>query len=945
MVKNQVVKNPRSEFLKLLEKNRVTAEGAPYTHVSFDPAGKYYIREKKRGNSLCREDFLTLYCNTISKKDANGKKVILTIAEKLGGVAPFRVDIDLKLPADGKKKPHRHYTDEIVEHILALIIQIIESYVDLTRADDYDDEVEEDLSCYYSVVLEKPDARFEDGLIKDGFHIHFPYFLVDSWTNRRIHQELAKKMEIEEVWKDTPFKEQKGLLDADASDRNTWMMYGSSKKKDAVPYTIIASEDSRKFYDKDLNRITPDEMFEKEMQGRAKKVDYYLPRFLSIGGEGKRATPLKNSIMQLKEAEIRSAKRKASQNSIKIKGDTAQNLTLLQKSGIMDMISPDRAYDYREWYRIGQALYTVSKGSQEGMDLWVEFSKRWDKFKDDSECQILWGKMKENNWHMGWLLKCAGTDSPEKYNEWKRQGVDELIKMCLRDPKPTEYDVAQVFNKVFAGRFICASSKANEWYEFKDHRWRQLDGTLEVQKTLPSELINLFLQYDRKLSKQMSGDESVNKTHLDTEKKRCGEIIHQLKTEAFQKKVIRQCALFCHDPTFLEKKDENKNLWVCENGVLDLAEGIFREGKPEDYCTYSCGLYYREYDKDDEDVKTIEKFFEEVFVNENLRRFFMDNICSVMEGGNPRKTFVIGTGSGSNGKSVTYSLFKKLCGDYCITFPQELFILGGGQNASGSARPEISRVRGRRAAVVNELSKKDKINIRVLKELTGNDSFFGRGLYSGGGEIKPMFKLFLHSNEPPEMAGDDEASWARAEFVDFESKFVLPDKVHDYPPVPNKREDQMKAKLFHGDGSLAERLEDLAPALLWLCFERYKLYKKRPMVIPKEVIRSTKNQRIKNDFYHQFVNDRLEKVKEGDKENLKLSDAFISFGEWMKESHPHSVEKISRDHFQTELSKKIGKIKFKGKVKFWVGWKLADEDDEEGKEGDEGEKEESQKSS
>jgi len=935
------VKNTKSDFLKQLEKCRVTEKGAPYTHVSFDPAGRYYIREKRASakskdeeEKMSKENFLTYYCNAVSRKN-----VVLTIAEKPSGVTPFRVDIDLKLPADGKKKPRRYYTDEIVEHIIRIIHQIIESYVDPTKMEDYDEDGEEDHSCYYAIVLEKTDARFEDGVMKDGFHLHFPFFFVDSWTNTKIHHELAKQMQVEAVWKKTPFKDQEGILDAEAANHNTWMMYGSAKKKDAEPYRVSSPPDGeeweRKFYDENVERISPEKMFESEMQGRARKVDYYLPRFLSIRRDGRKATPLKKEIVDLREAEIRSAKRRASQNSVtKVNGNTAQDLATLQNGGIIEMISADRAYDYKEWFRIGQALYTVSKGSQEGLDLWIDFSKKWDKYKDDSECQVLWGRMKENIWHMGWLLKCASVDSPDQYNEWKKQGVDELIKKCLQDSKPTEYDVAQVFNKVFSGRFICASSKGNEWYEFREHRWRKLDGTLEVQRVLPSELINLFLQYDRKLSKKMSGENSASKSHLDTEKKRCEEIIHQLKTNAFQKKVIHQCALFCHDPTFLDKKDENKDLWVCENGVLDLKEGIFRDGKPEDCCTYSCGLFYPRNESEVasmmEDVRTVQNFFEEVFVNESLRNFFMDNICSIMEGGNPRKTFIIGTGSGSNGKSITYALLRALCGDYCISFPQELFILGGGKNSSGGARPEITRVRGRRMAIVNELSKKDQINIRILKELTGNDTFFGRGLYSDGGEIKPMFKLFLHTNEPPEMAGDDEASWERAEFVDFESKFVLATKRHKFPPVPKTREERMKAKLFDADDSLLRRVQDLAPALLWLSFERYKLFKKTPMKIPMEVRKSTEAQKNRNDFYHQFVADRLKQTKEGDKENLKLLDAFTSFGEWMKESHPHAVEKNSKDHFQTELSKKIGKIKFKGRTKFWTGWKLADEDDEEG---------------
>ena len=920
----------KSTVSKFLDRKRVVEQGAPYTHVSFDPPGKYYIKDQELN------EFFTVYCNSLIKKIEG-----LTIAEKPSAVGPFRIDVDLKTPnivKDKKGEPMRYYTENKVKDIIRIIHSIIEEYVDLTNQEEYDADAGEDFSPYQCVFLEKPSARIEDGILKDGFHLHFPFFFVDSWTNTKIHLELNKRMEIEGIWKNTPFEEQKEILDSNASNYNTWMLYGSAKKANGTPYL------AKHFYNPDLDEIKPEDFFAEDMEGRKSTAKYYLPRFMSIRGI-KRATPLKRDILNLRDAEIRAAKRRATQHSVASTNNAqaAQELTMLQQGEIMNMISPERADSYREWYRIGQALYTVSHGGQEGLDMWIDFSKNWDRFKE-GECEILWSKMKKNNWHIGWLLKCASQDSPDRYKEWRDQGIEHLIKKCLQEPKPTEWDLAQLFHKIFEKRFICANSKNKEWYEFKDHRWRKLDGILEVQRVLPTELISVFIDYKRRLLKKMRND--TQNSSLAAEEMKCGAVISHLKTNSFQRKVISQCEFLCHDSEFLAKKDENKNLWVCENGVLDLKEAIFRDGKPEDYCTYSCGLHYQEYENNDEDVKAVNKFFDEVFVNPNLKNFFLDNICSIMEGGNPQKSFIIGTGSGSNGKSITYSWVRAMCGDYCITFPQALFIMGN-SDSSGAARPELSRIRGRRIAMVNELSKKDKINIRVLKELTGNDTFFGRGLYSEGGEIKPMFKLFMHTNEPPEMAGDDEASWERANFVDFQSKFVLPAKLKEWP-VPKERDEQIRIKRFHADQTLADRADELAPAFLWMMFKRYKMFKQHPMVTPEEVTVATNKQRIKNDFYQQFVEDRLEKVtpskrkrEEGEEDSgkkkkkeplviLKIAEAHTAFNEWFKETHPQALEKVSQEHFRIELSKKIGNNKIKGRTKYWAGWKIAEEDDEEG---------------
>ena len=57
------------------------------------------------------------------------------------------------------------------------------------------------------------------------------------------------------------------------------------------------------------------------------------------------------------------------------------------------MISDDRAADYSDWMTIGWTLFNISDGTQEGLNLWLEFSKRCtDKF-DEAGCRYEWSKM------------------------------------------------------------------------------------------------------------------------------------------------------------------------------------------------------------------------------------------------------------------------------------------------------------------------------------------------------------------------------------------------------------------------------------------------------------------------------------------------------------------------------------------------------------------------
>jgi hypothetical protein len=44
---------------------------------------------------------------------------------------------------------------------------------------------------------------------------------------------------------------------------------------------------------------------------------------------------------------------------------------------------------------------------------------------------------------------------------------------------------------------------------------------------------------------------------------------------------------------FINNLDSNPYLFGCENGVIDLTNGFeFRDGKPDDMVSLSCGIHY-----------------------------------------------------------------------------------------------------------------------------------------------------------------------------------------------------------------------------------------------------------------------------------------------------------------------------------------------------------------
>jgi phage/plasmid-associated DNA primase len=85
----------------------------------------------------------------------------------------------------------------------------------------------------------------------------------------------------------------------------------------------------------------------------------------------------------------------------------------------------------------------------------------------------------------------------------------------------------------------------------------------------------------------------------------------------------------------------------------------------------------------------------------------------------------------------------------------------------------------KRFGFLSEPEDGEKINIGLLKELTGSEEIVARGLlFQESTTFVMETKLFLACNELPDIKGEDQALWRRIRVVDFPSKFV-DNPIHD----------------------------------------------------------------------------------------------------------------------------------------------------------------------
>jgi phage/plasmid-associated DNA primase len=116
------------------------------------------------------------------------------------------------------------------------------------------------------------------------------------------------------------------------------------------------------------------------------------------------------------------------------------------------------------------------------------------------------------------------------------------------------------------------------------------------------------------------------------------------------------------------------------------------------------------------------------------------------------------------------NLMKLAMGDFGEKV--EVTLLTRKRNNANEANSEKIKLMHKRFAFLSEPEDGEKINIGLLKELTGSEEIVARGLYQDAVSFVMEAKLFLACNELPEIKGEDTALWRRIRVIDFPSRFL-----------------------------------------------------------------------------------------------------------------------------------------------------------------------------
>ena len=838
---------------QFLEEHR-TKEGEKITHTSWGTImGKYSVPVNKI------DTFHRLY----TRETLQGKK--FNLIEQHCEVGPVVVDIDFKFDINVMD---RLYTKEHIKKIVKLYVnELKETFL-----------IQDETNDLMAFVFEREKPYKFKGNTKDGIHIMFPFIVSEPEIQYLVRDSIIKKCMQEKIFDDLPLKN--GLTDVfdrTVIHKNGWFLYRSGKPYcNPYEFTLV--------FDHNLQEIKRDE------------VDYRgindLPKFLSIRRH-KSDDCLRIRSSKLEELDKINKKQITFKlNRLKKLHNTHYDMKHI--SQLVDILSTERADEERTWMETGWCLHNIDPSTIELLNLWIDFSKKSQKFKN-GECEKLWGKFRKDGRKLGIgsIYYWAKKDNPDKYLEIKRGDIRYYIEKSLNC---TNYDIAKVLYEIFKDQYVCASIKNKTWYVFKDHRWYEDDDGINLRQKISTDLVyeycRVISEYNEKWGNMDDSNElcieekEKEKNRFENKTKKLTSIIGKLKTTSFKDNIMKECKELFYNKSFIDKLDADPYLIGFENGVYDLKQNLFKDGEPEDYISLSTGNDYIEHDENNEYMDDINEFMKQILPNYEVREYVWKLLASILQGYNAEEKFRIWTGVGGNGKGKLGELFTLAFGEYTIKFQTTL--LTGKRAASNAVTPELAQSKGKRYAYFDEPDENERINIGIMKEFTGGDKIKARALFKEPIEFKPQFKLILQCNDLPRVPPHDGGTWRRMEVVEFGSKFV------DNPKEDNE---------YPIDSHLSEKLRDWRETFMSILLEYYKKYQKEGLKPPDEVVKFTKEYQKNCDMYAEFLGKIVEKGNKED--NVDMSHLYTEYKVWSQENN---CKLTSRKDFREYLKKKYGKL-------------------------------------
>lgn len=231
----------------------------------------------------------------------------------------------------------------------------------------------------------------------------------------------------------------------------------------------------------------------------------------------------------------------------------------------------------------------------------------------------------------------------------------------------------------------------------------------------------------------------------------------------------------------------------------------------------------------------------------------------------PDHLLVIAHGTGSNGKSLIYSVVRRTLGDHATMVSDRVLLANPGDHPT-----ELMDLRGARMALLEETPEARQLNVQRLKMIFGTESIKARHIRQDTVEFLTSHSLFITTNYRPNVVETDHGTWRRLSLMPWPFTFRKPGEALEGPW------DRV------GDPALAYAANDpevRTAALAWMVEGARDWYARGRMMlpVPERVERETRAWRSDTDLILGFADERLTFEREA---FTQTSAMLAAFNEW-----------------------------------------------------------------
>lgn len=513
----------------------------------------------------------------------------------------------------------------------------------------------------------------------------------------------------------------------------------------------------------------------------------------------------------------------------------------------LENIPNDKAWD--DWEKMGQLLYNISKGSNEGYELFKSWSSKNQNYNELSTFK-LWKGLKirtENVLTIGSLFYLSKSNDETKYNS-----IRNKYDLCKVARALTHYDVAKYFYNYKPYSYIYKSEYGwfsllpnNTWYYSEKEPILLLKDIAETIIPLVNKKIN-----------------SLNKTNDKDDIKALGNLKRSVGTTTFCNGVIKFLQTFYLNDNILKLMDESKHLFAFNDKVVDLDANIVRDIKPTDYISITTGYNYPT--KSDSKIRNeIYKFLYSIFENNEMVQFEIDKMSYVLHGNKKFEVFVIETGIGRNGKGSKSKLVQQVLGNYYVSIPISTFTKPN--DKKDAPNPALVSCRGKRFIESQEPEKTDKLQVGMLKEMTGNDILTCRSLFGKPIQFISQALISIQLNGNPTYNKIDNAITMRNIIQPFPFQFVNKDII------------ELQEHQRYGDSNIKQYISSIEwrNEYILMLLENYQKIKNKQLSIPNDIKDRTEQNIGDNIPIKEWVDEHLI----AGSENMLLKDIYKKYCE------------------------------------------------------------------